>query len=490
MTYDLLIIGGGINGCAIAREAALNGWTVLLVEKDDLANHTSSASTKLIHGGLRYLETYEFKMVREALQERKLLMAMAPHLIHPKSFVLPQENSPRPWFLVRAGLYLYDLLAGSGNLARSRRLKRSDALFQLPLKRPGSGFVYSDCSVDDARLTVLNAVDAAKAGAVIRTRTALVSTKRNRNDWVATLSDGTTVMAKAVINAAGPWVLDVETKTGMAARNSIRLVKGSHIVVPRLYAGEHAYMLQQKDRRIVFTVPWTHDTTMIGTTEENVDTPENPTISAEETNYLIDAANLSFVRQSTKADIIYDWAGVRPLFEDGAVDARTATRDYVLELNIENAPVLAIFGGKITTARHLAEEAVGKMGVALGRPTTPATRARHFPGGQFPASFDRFVKITASRWPFLGAERADRMARAYGTMLNDMLAGIDSAKAMGVDFGGGLTALEVDWLVAHEWAQTAEDILWRRTKIGLATAKPTLTKLTKYLEDRRNAARH
>lgn len=475
MTYDLLIIGGGINGCAVAREAALNGWSVLLVEKDDLASHTSSASTKLIHGGLRYLETYEFKLVREALQERKRLLKAAPNMIHPLPIVLPQDNSVRPWWMVRAGLYLYDLLAGFGNLPRSRMLGRKDYALRSPLKSNATGFLYWDCTVDDARLTILNAVDAHAAGAEIRTRTALVSARRESESWAATLSDGAEVRAKTLVNAAGPWLVDVEGKIGQLRRNSLKLVKGSHIVLPALFEGNHAYMLQQPDRRIVFAIPWIDGTTMVGTTEVEVPSPDGPTISPEETSYLLNAANMAFSRQCRLEDISYSWAGVRPLFDDGSGDLRTTTRDYVLEIDKEDALLLNILGGKITTARYLAEDAMARLGRALERPVRTVTRDRSFPGGQFVGSFDSLVEDLLRTWPFLGEKRALRMARAYGTDLRVMLNGIDSADAMGRDFGHGLTQVEVDWLTEREWAQTAEDILWRRTKLGLSfTAEQTV----------------
>ena len=490
MNYDLAIIGGGINGCAIAREAALNGWSVLLVEKDDLASHTSSASTKLIHGGLRYLETYEFKLVHEALQERKRLLAAAPHLIHPARFVLPQENAVRPWWMVRAGLLLYDALAGFGNLDWSRSLRKSDTEFRTPLKRPGSGFVYSDCTVDDARLTIMNAVDAASGGAEIRTRTALVSARRDAQSWTLALSDGTGVTAKVLVNAAGPWLVDVEKRLGQAARNSIKLVKGSHIVVPSLFEGQHAYMLQQADRRIVFAIPWVGGTTMVGTTEETVPTPESPAISDAEIDYLLNAANDAFARQSSRSDIRHTWAGVRPLFDDGAEDARTTTRDYVLEVDTGAATLLNVLGGKITTARYLAEDAIARLGKATGRRTLRVTRERPFPGGDLPGSFTDAVRDAQARWPFLGDARAERMVRAYGADLAHLLDGARDASAMGGDFGHGLTRVEVDWLIEREWARTADDILWRRSKLGLAFDEKQKETLEEYVRGKADAARH
>ena len=489
MIYDLLIVGGGINGCAIAREAALNGWSVMLVEKDDLASHTSSASTKLIHGGLRYLETYEFKLVHEALQERKRLLKAAPHLIHPTPFVLPLENSVRPWWMVRAGLLLYDALAGFGNLPKSRMIRQKDQAFRVPLKGKARGFIYWDCTVEDARLTILNAVDAASAGAIIRTRASLNSATRDHRTWTATLVDGEEVQASAIVNAAGPWLVDVEGRLGQWKRNTLKLVKGSHIVLPSLFEGEHAYMLQQPDRRIVFAIPWIGGTTMIGTTEVEVPSPENPEINADETDYLLNAANAAFVRQNRHDDISYSWAGVRPLFDNGSDDLRTTTRDYVLEVDSEGAPLLNVLGGKITTARYLAEDAMARLGKATGRPVKRVTRERPFPGGHLPLDYDAFIERSRTLWPFLGTERTVRMVRAYGSALGVMMAQTESESAMGRDFGHGLTALEVDWLIEREWAQTADDILFRRTKLGLAFDQSQTSKLAQYMEERVNAAR-
>jgi glycerol-3-phosphate dehydrogenase len=486
MTHDLLIIGGGINGCAIAREAALNGWSVMLVEKDDLAGHTSSASTKLIHGGLRYLETYEFGMVRKALQERGLLLGMAPHIIHPLRIVLPHVNAIRPWWLVRAGLLIYDFLAGIPHLPIARGLRKKDKAFQAPLQKPMRGFVYSDCAVDDARLTILNAVDAAQAGAQIVTRTGFVSAKAQGGQWQVTLSDGRIVQAKVVINAAGPWVSLTEGQMGLGHRKPMKLVRGSHIVVPRLYDGDHAYMLQQPDKRIIFVINWAHDTTMIGTTEEDVQSPEDEQISAEETRYLLDATNRLFAHQSSEAEIVYRWGGIRPLVDNGVGNARQTTRDYVLETTSDPAPSLTVYGGKITTARYLAEDAVQRIASLLGKTAVPASRTRPFPGGDIGADF---IATVAERWPFLGPDRAQRMGHAYGSLINQILGDAKSADDLGADLGAGLTAREVDWLVSHEWAQTAEDILWRRTKLGLVATAADVAKLTRYLEEKAHAAR-
>lgn len=466
MTLDLLIIGGGINGCAIAREAALNGLSVLLVEKDDLAAHTSSASTKLIHGGLRYLEYYEFRLVREALKERELLLKAAPHIIRPMHFVLPHENAVRPWLLVRLGLLLYDWIGGRISLPRSRSLSSNDTAYTAPLKRKAKGFVYSDCRVDDVRLTLFNAMDAADAGAEIATRTALLSAHRDGEGWTATLSDGRTVQARALINATGPWVARTLDALGATTQAHIRLIKGSHIVVPRLFDGDHAYMLQQPDRRIVFAIPYLGDLTMIGTTDIPVERPEDARINADERAYLIAAANRYFTREIAEADIVSTWSGVRPLYDDGASESKAVTRDYVLELDAEGAPLLSVFGGKITTARHLAEDALAKLAPAMGFMAHPVTRARVFPGGAIPAP-TQFLREVQARWPFLGGQRAARMAASYGLLLHEMLAEVTDQAGMGRHFGAGFTEIEARWMRDREWARTPEDCLMRRSKIGL-----------------------
>lgn len=487
MTYDLFIIGGGINGTAIAREAALNGWSVMLAEKDDLAGHTSSASSKLIHGGLRYLEQYEFKLVREALIERTRLMAAAPHLIQPMQFVLPQAESSRPWIMVRAGLLLYDLLAGKSPLPWARRLKQSDTTFQSPLKKAGSGFVYSDCKVDDARLTILSALDAARAGAVIKTRTAMASARREGDVWAITLSDGSSITARAIANAAGPWVSEAIGKTGINSAHGIRLVKGSHIVVPQLFEGAQAYLLQQPDKRVVFAVPYHDGTTMVGTTDILVEKPEDAQIDAGEIAYLLNAANLYFTRQIGESDIVNTWSGIRPLYNDGASAAQEVTRDYVLELDEAGAPILSVFGGKITTARHLGEDAVERLATAMRKPATPQTRERPLPGGNLGTDLATFIVAQCARWPWLGHERTARMAGAYGTMMTDIIGDAASAEALGPDFGAGLTAREVDWLVSNEWATNAEDILWRRSKLGLSLGKDGAARIEAYLAQRTGA---
>ena len=469
MIHDLLIIGGGINGTAIAREAALNGRSVLLVERDDLASHTSSASTKLIHGGLRYLEYWEFRLVAEALAERERLVRAAPHLIRPMAFVLPHDGA-RPWWMLRAGLFLYDHLGGHlggrSSLPRSRALRAEDVDMRAPLKGSPRGFVYADAWVDDARLVLANARDAADHGAQIRTRTALVRAAREGGLWRAELSDGQRVTARALVNATGPWVAESFARLGVQPKSGVRLVKGSHIVVPRLYAGEHAYILQNADGRIIFALPYLGDFTAIGTTDLPVERPEDAVIDDGEIAYLCTAISRHFERHVTPADVLHSWSGVRPLYDDGAAEAKAVTRDYVLELDDAGAPLLSIFGGKITTARHLAERALARLAKPLGWRVHPATRTRAFPGGDF-ADFAAFLAGVRARWPFLGDQRAERMARAYGTALRAMLGGVTDETGMGRAFGAGMTEIEARWMHAREWARTAEDALIRRSKIGL-----------------------
>lgn len=474
--YDLLIIGGGINGAAIAREAALNGLSVLLVEKGDLASGTSSASTKLIHGGLRYLEFYEFKLVREALIERERLLKAAPHLIYPMEFVLPHQHTLRPKWMIRAGLFLYDHIGGAMSLPKSHGTK--DRRYLAPLKEVDAGFVYSDAWVDDARLVVLNARDAADNGAEVRTRTALLSARREGGMWRATLSDGE-VTARALVNAAGPWVAEVAQLLGVNSKAGARLIRGSHIIVPRLFEGSQAYILQQPDRRIVFAIPYENGTTLVGTTDVPVDSAAEAQISDAETDYLLAAVNRYFVAQTARADVVSTYSGIRSLYDDGASEARQVTRDYVLELDVAGPPLLSVFGGKITTARHLGEVAIERLSGPLGFNPLPVTKSRIFPGGEIDR-FDDFLAKVRDCWPWLGSERSHRMARAYGSMLEAM---IRDRTDLGEDFGAGLGVVEVDWLVDREWARTAEDILWRRTKLGL-TGLVDVARLQAYLDRR------
>ena len=474
-TYDLLIVGGGINGAAIARDAAIRGAKVLLVEKDDLAGHTSSASSKLIHGGLRYLELGEFRLVGEALAERETLLRTAPHIVRPLRFVLPHAPGLRPRWLIRLGLLAYDLLALRGSLKRSRKIGRSETDVAAPLRMKGALLSYWDAWVDDSRLTILNAVQAADHGAEIATRTALLTARRDGELWRAALSDGREIAAKAIVNAAGPWVGEVLDRLSETSSSRARLVKGSHIVVPRLWEGDHAYILQQPDRRVVFALPFHRRFTLIGTTDIPVDRPEDATITGEEIRYLCDAANLYFERQVAPADLIWSYSGIRSLYDDGSAEARKVTRDYHLELDADLGPkLLSVFGGKITTARALAQEAVDRLGIE-GRRSTALTA---LPGGDiFPAYLDWLNGLAA----WMPGEMIARMSQAYGTRLREMIGDGAAIEDLGRHFGCGLYAREVDWLVEREFARTAEDVLWRRTKLGLDMDAAGVAALEGYL---------
>ena len=490
-TYDLLVVGGGINGVAIARDAAGRGLRVLVCEKGDLAGATSSASSKLVHGGLRYLEHGDFRLVRESLAEREVLLRLAPHLVRPMSFVLPQGPGSRPSWLVRAGLFLYDRLGGARTLPGARALDlRRDAL-GAPLRMPGRGFVYADCRVDDARLTLVTARDAAQRGAAIRTRIALSSARREADVWRATLQreDGVTqeVTARVLVNAAGPWVLDVLRLAGLPAHRALRLVKGSHIVVPRLYEGEHAYLLQNDDKRIVFVIPFERDFSLIGTTElPFTDDPLTVAISEEEVDYLCHAVARWFARGPKPDDIVWHYAGVRPLYEDRARSASAVTRDYVFDLDSAGPPALSVFGGKLTTHRRLAEHALARLARYLP-PAGPAwTAASLLPGADdLPSGgVATLANELARDHPALDTATAERLARGYGTDARQILRG-----PQGYDFGHGFHEAELRWLVEKEWAHAAEDVLWRRTKLGLVMTPAEVQRIHEFLAVRPAGAR-
>ena len=461
-SFDLLVIGGGINGAAIARDSAMRGAKVLLVEKDDLAAHTSSASSKLIHGGLRYLEYYQFRLVREALAEREVMLRTAPHIVRPLRFVLPHCPALRPHWMIRSGLLLYDLFSIRGSLPRSRRVGGSDRALHAPLKERRRILSYWDAWVDDSRLTVLNAVAAAEQGAEIAVRTEFLSARRDGPVWRALLSGGRSVNAGAIVNAAGPWVAEVlNGRLAETSESRVRLVKGSHIVVPALWEGEQAYILQQADGRVVFALPFQGDFTLIGTTDVPVDRPGDAAITAEEIRYLCEAADRYFTRQLVPADVVWCYSGVRALYDDGSADAKAITRDYHLELDADpGAKLLSVFGGKITTARALAEEALDRLGIE-GRRSTSHT---FLPGGDVYPDFLSWLDGTG-RWmprPLLA-----RLSRAYGTRLRDLVGRASSLADLGRHFGAGLYEAELIWLRDREFARTAEDVLWRRTKLGL-----------------------
>lgn len=492
--YDLCVVGGGINGVGIAREAAGRGLSVLLVEAQDLAQGTSSASTKLIHGGLRYLEHGEFKLVRESLKEREILLHAAPHLVSPLEFVMPYVKGLRPRWMIGLGLWLYDHIAGKTVLPKSSAVSLRNSLLGEPLKEKyHDGFKYADCWTDDSRLVVLNAVDAKAHGAEILTRTACLHISRMHDApcWYLRLKDLASgdefqISAKMVVNAAGPWVRGVLEASDLTRSDTpkIRLVKGSHIIVPRLYEGEQAYILQQPDKRVVFAIPYQDKYTLIGTTDEPFDgNAMAPVISPAEKKYLCDAVNLFFGVQITEADIVSTYSGVRSLFDDGNSAAQTVTRDYRLDLDLSNgAPLLSVFGGKLTTYRILAQHAVDKI---TGRREKSGWTAKAvLPGGDIPDhDFKGFVEWQSKKYQFLKEEFLVRYARAYGTRMDVMLEGIDNLRGMGRDFGSGLYEVEVLYLIKHEFVRTAEDILWRRTKLGLHLEKKTMLALESAMPD-------
>ena len=485
-TFDLLIVGGGINGAGIARDAAGRGLKVLLVEKDDLASHTSSASTKLIHGGLRYLEQLEFRLVRESLAERERLWSIAPHIVHPLDFVVQQSGSTRPAWLVRLGLLLYDHLGGRKRLPPTRTFDLATDPRGAGLKnRAGKAFAYADCFVDDSRLVILNAMDAAERGARIATRTELVHAERGTEMWQATLigpQGQERVSARVLVNAAGPWVADLLRRIHVESRRHIRLVKGSHIVLPRLYAGGHAVLIQNPDRRVVFAIPFERDFTLVGTTDSFWDDePGSPAIDDAEVGYLLDAVRRTFVRPVGRDDIVWTFSGIRPLFDDGSRSAARVTRDYSLDLDLQGAPVLSVFGGKLTTYRRLAEQVLHRLHPVFPRAGEPWTASAPLPGGDLPEGGPAEL-ITRLQTEFSETSGAllDRLARTYGTRARQIL----SAGELGTAIAGDLTESEVRYLVEHEWARTAEDILFRRTKLGLhlpATAAPRLEEVLRHM---------
>ena len=478
-SVDVLVVGGGINGAGIARDLAGRGLSVLLVEKDDLAQHTSSASTKLIHGGLRYLEHGEFSLVRKALREREVLLRSAPHIMRPLRFVMPHDAGMRPLWMIRAGLFLYDHLAPREVLGASRAVDLRTHPAGAPL-HPGytRGFEYADGWVDDARLVVLNAVDAAEHGATILTRCRCVDAQRSTAGWQVRLRQEPSgaeriVAARALVNAAGPWAAQFLADHARLTARPLRLVKGSHIVVRKLYEHEYAYIFQSPDRRIIFAIPYEADFTLIGTTDvEYAGPPEQVRIDATETAYLCKQASRYFARPVTPGDIAWAYSGVRPLLDDEAGDPSAVTRDYRLELDTAQAPLLSVWGGKITTFRKLAEEAADLLGPALGASGGAWTRAAFLPGGDLGAwigrrqrpelDLARYTHVLAQRHPELPPALCRRYARDYGSRLDKLL-----SAGLGAEVAPGLHEAELHYLHRHEWAGTAEDVLWRRTKLGL-----------------------
>jgi glycerol-3-phosphate dehydrogenase len=501
---DVLVIGGGINGAGIARDAAGRGLSVILCEKDDLASHTSSASTKLIHGGLRYLEHYEFGLVRKALIEREVLLRSAPHIMWPLRFVMPHDKGQRPAWMIRMGLFMYDRLARRELLPGSQGLD----LRRHPAGRPLRpefirGFMYSDGWVNDARLVVLNAVDAAEKGARILTHTSCVSVLRQDRRWDAALHNTKTneqvrVRARCVVNAAGPWAAQfLQQAAGQPPTHAVRLIKGSHIVVPRLFEHDSAYIFQHPDGRIVFAIPYEDAFTLIGTTDiEYHGDAEQVRIDQDEIDYLCALSSRYFQKAIVPADVVWSYSGVRPLVEDASSSASEVTRDYRLELDSqdaagkEQAPLLSVFGGKITTFRKLAEEAVDLIGPKLGNHKGSWTEKRCLPGGDLfgetPCNravreFDGFVAAMQRKYAWLAPALVRRYARAYGTRIDTLLAGRSDVAAMGEEIAAGLYAAEVEYLIKHEWAGSAADILWRRSKLGLHLPAGTDEQLDRWI---------
>ena len=468
--FDLLIIGGGINGAGIARDAAGRGLSVCLVEKGDLAQATSSASTKLVHGGLRYLENYEFRLVRESLIERERLLHIAPHIIWPLRFVLPHDAGLRPRWMLRLGLFLYDHLGGRKLLPPTRTVDlRAAPHADVLEERLATGFEYSDCWVEDSRLVVLNCMDARERGADIRTRTECTGLERGQDRWTATLrsADGATqVTAAQVVNAAGPWVDQVLGRALPTERHAnLRLVKGSHLIFPRLFAGDHCYIFQNRDGRIVFAIPYERDFTLVGTTDVAFEgDPAGIDISAEEARYICDAANEYLKVDIAPEQAVASYAGVRPLYDDRASSNSTVTRDYQFEVDQDGPTLLSIFGGKITTYRKLAEHALERLGVR----GASWTADQPLPGGDIdPQHFEDFVTAQQAHYPWLALSSVRRLARAYGTRMDDLLGDAQATNDLGVHLGGDLYAREVEYLMRAEFAQGAEDVLHRRSKLYL-----------------------
>ena len=487
--FDIFVIGGGVNGCGIARDAAGRGLKVCLAEQSDLASATSSASTKLIHGGLRYLEHYEFRLVREALIEREVLLQSAPHIIWPLRFVLPHHSGMRPWPILRLGLFLYDHLGGRKILPGTRSVDLAGGELGTPLKPQFTrGYEYSDCWVDDSRLVALCARDAANRNAEIKTRCRVVSARRTNGIWeVMVDGDGKpqAVRAKALINAAGPWVGQVlSSVVGHNSPDRIRMVKGSHLVVERLYDHDRCYIFQNADGRICFAIPYESEFTLIGTTDEDYrGDPASPSISESESDYLLSAVSEYFRKPVTRANIRWSYSGVRPLYDDGASKAQEATRDYVLKLEDDNGqtPLLSVFGGKITTFRKLAEAALEKLAPFLPHMAQPWTAQAHFPGGDFAyAQVEQMIADYQRRYSFIDAATVRRMFRAYGTGIEEIVGNSQQA-GMGRRFGV-LTGREVDYLKSNEWARTADDILWRRSKLGLHLSPADQKALHAYMQ--------
>lgn len=490
--YDIAVIGGGINGVGIAADAAGRGLSVFLCEKDDLASHTSSASSKLIHGGLRYLEHKEFRLVREALAEREVLLAKAPHIIRPMRFIMPHRPHLRPAWLIRTGLFFYDHLGKREKLLGSNNVYfKDDSPLNSAITR---GFEYSDCAVDDSRLVVLNAMHASEKGADIVTRTRCLSAQRVEGYWVVELENAQgsfKIKAKVLVNAAGPWVAQfIKQDLQLKSPYGIRLIQGSHIVVPKLYEDDKAFIMQNDDRRIVFAIPYLDQYTMIGTTDrEYQGDPSKVQITQAETDYLLEVSNAHFKKQLTQADIIWTFAGVRPLCDDESDNPSAITRDYTLALSQEThdqAPLLSVFGGKLTTYRKLAESAMHQLNPFFPEMKESWTASEALPGGENMASAEQLANEIRAQITDVSESLAKRWATSYGSRIWNILGESVSIDQLGLSFGHGLFAKEVDYLCRFEWVTTSEDILWRRSKLGLVFAQNEIDRLDAYLSNKPN----
>ena len=486
--FDIAIIGGGINGCGIARDAASRGAKVFLCEKGDLASATSSSSTKLIHGGLRYLEYYDFRLVHEALKEREILLKNAPHIITPLHFILPHNKNLRPTWMIRIGLFIYDNLGGKKSLPSSGFINFKNSEYGKPLvSEIRTGFEYSDCLVQDSRLVILNAMSAASKGAEISPRTECISAKRKNNAWQIELlnkknNQKRVIEAKILVNASGPWASSILGQQIEAKKHSLILSKGSHIVVNKLFDHDSAYIFQNKDKRIVFAIPFEQDFTLIGTTDvEFSGDPDNASISDEETEYLCNSVNNYFKKRISKADIIWSYSGVRPLAGKGKEKTQEVSRDYVLDADgdANNPLLLNVFGGKITTYRKLAESACEIISGYYSFNTNSCTENEPLPGGDIS---NQLYDELHSSFNWLPENLCQRYANSYGSLANKILKNCSKIEDLGKNFGGGLFEAEIRYLVDEEWAQTAEDILWRRTKLGLHLSENTVAELAQWLQ--------
>jgi glycerol-3-phosphate dehydrogenase len=487
-SYDVVVIGGGINGVGIANDAAGRGLKVLLCEKNDLASSTSSNSSKLIHGGLRYLEHYEFRLVRESLAEREILIKNAHHIIWPLRFILPHRPHLRPRWMILAGLFLYDHLSKLTTLKKSRGVTfKPDNPLVSDIKK---GFEYSDAWVDDSRLVVLNAMSARNNGARICTQHKCIKAVRENDHWLINLQDNIsgdilTIKSKVLVNASGPWVADLfSTIIDVKAPQNIRLIKGSHIVVPKIHDGDKAYILQNEDQRIVFIIPYEGDFSLIGTTDVEIkQDPSSVKISDEEIDYLVDITNKNFKHKICREDVVHTYSGVRPLLDDESSQAQAITRDYTLEIDNQNnaPPLLSVFGGKITTYRKLAEAAVDKITPFFENIGPSWTKSTPLIGGDF-ISHKILSEELAEQYSWLDKALIERYVRSYGTLTYQLLSSCHSTKDMGNNFGAGLYECEVRYLIDAEWAHTAEDILWRRTKLGLRLTSSEQSKLSNFIK--------